>query len=156
MWYSFPGFHLSLCAPVLRQRMRQLVSGAAKLRHGKATQMSRSFRLYSCWHWLSGRRPNLPGAWYAGYRSRPSIRPIGFSRRPGRSSMCDRSRGLADLSSGGNDSSANAALAGPDDLELSLVANFFHAASRSPRWRLKTRYPGDRSPIGEPTTLVIE
>ena len=53
-------------------------SGAAKLRHGKATQISRSFRLYGCWHWLSGRRPHLPGAWYAGYRSRPSIRPIGF------------------------------------------------------------------------------
>jgi hypothetical protein len=110
-------------------------SGAAKLRHGKATQMSRSFRLCGCWHWLSGRRPHLPGAWYAGYRSRPSIRPIGFSRRPGRSSMCDRSRGLADLSSGGNDSSANAALAGPDDLELSLVANFFYAASHSVRPR---------------------
>ena len=26
---------------------------------------------------------------------------------------------------------------------------------RSPRWRLKTRYPGDRSPIGEPTTLLL-
>jgi hypothetical protein len=25
----------------------------------------------------------------------------------------------------------------------------------SPRWRLKTRYPGDRSPIGEPTTLLL-
>jgi tryptophan-rich sensory protein len=39
--------------------------------------------------------------------------------------MCDRSRGLADLSSGGNDSSANAALAGPDDLELLWSPIFF-------------------------------
>ena len=36
-------------------------SGAAKLRHGKATQMSRSFRLYGCWHWLSGRRHQPAG-----------------------------------------------------------------------------------------------
>jgi len=36
-------------------------SGAAKLRHGKATQISRSFRLYGCWHWLGDRRHQPAG-----------------------------------------------------------------------------------------------
>jgi hypothetical protein len=49
-------------------------SGAAKLRHGKATQISRSFRLYGCWHWLGYRATNLPGAWYAGLQ-KPTFNP---------------------------------------------------------------------------------
>ena len=125
-------------------------SGAAKLRHGKATQISRSFRLYGCWHWLSGRRHQPAGRMVC--RSTEAdlqSAQLGF-RADLDGPLCDdRSRGLADLSSGGNDSSANAALAGPDDLELSLVANFFHAASHGVRPR---NYP---APFGRHRRLHL-
>jgi len=104
-------------------------SGAAKLRHGKATQISRSFRLYGCWHWLGDRRHQPAGRMVCrATEADLQSAQLGF-RADLDGPLCDDcSRGLADLSSGGNDGSANAALVGPDDLELSLVANFFHAA----------------------------
>ena len=58
--------------------------------------------------------------------------------------LCDDcGGGLADLSSGGNDSSSDATLAGADDIELPLVASFLHAP------------PYDVRPCNYPDSLAV-
>jgi hypothetical protein len=72
-------------------------SGAAKLRHGKATQISRSFRVYGCWHWLGDRRHQPAGRMVCRVTEADlQSAQLGF-RADLDGPLCDdRSRGLAD------------------------------------------------------------